>query len=62
MVTVCARELADVVHSILLIDKRDHITGSAFDEHDDQGVLMHPYDSYIFILIASQSLRGCLSL
>ena len=45
---VCARELADAGYSILLIDKRDHIAGNAFDKRDDHGILIHPYGPHIF--------------
>jgi len=45
---VCAREPADAGYSILLIDKRDHIAGNAFDKRDDNGILIHPYGPHIF--------------
>ncbi len=45
---VCARELADAGYSILIIDKRDHIAGNAFDKRDDHGILIHPYGPHIF--------------
>lgn len=43
-----ARELADVGHRVLLIDKRPHIAGNAFDEMDADGVLVHRYGPHIF--------------
>ena len=46
--SVCARELADAGYSILLIDKRDHIGGNAFDKRDEHGILIHPYGPHIF--------------
>lgn len=46
--SVCARELADAGHSILVIDKRDHIGGNAYDAYDAAGVLVHPYGPHIF--------------
>jgi UDP-galactopyranose mutase len=45
---VCARELADAGYTILLIDKRDHIAGNAFDKRDEHGILIHPYGPHIF--------------
>lgn len=45
---VCARELADSGHTIMIIDKRSHIGGNAFDELDEYGVLIHRYGPHIF--------------
>ena len=45
---VCARELAEAGKSVMLIDRRDHIGGNAFDKVDAQGVLIHPYGPHIF--------------
>ncbi|MCA1653977.1 MAG: UDP-galactopyranose mutase [Sphingomonadales bacterium] len=33
---------------VLMIDKRDHIAGNAFDEKDAAGILMHRYGPHIF--------------
>jgi UDP-galactopyranose mutase len=33
---------------VLVIDKRSHIAGNAYDRHDDAGVLMHQYGPHIF--------------
>ena len=33
---------------VLVIDKRPHIGGNAYDRHDDAGVLVHPYGPHIF--------------
>jgi UDP-galactopyranose mutase len=33
---------------VLVIDKRDHIAGNAFDEYDAHGVLIHRYGPHIF--------------
>jgi UDP-galactopyranose mutase len=46
--TVCAQQLAEAGKKILIIDKRRHIGGNAFDEHDEHGVLVHPYGPHIF--------------
>ncbi len=45
---VCARELADAGNSVLVIDKRDHIGGNAYDRRDAHGVLIHEYGPHIF--------------
>ncbi len=33
---------------VLLVDKRPHIGGNAFDRYDDSGILIHPYGPHIF--------------
>ena len=33
---------------VLLVDKRNHIGGNAYDEHDENGVLVHKYGPHIF--------------
>lgn len=33
---------------VLIIDKRHHITGNAFDRYNDEGVLIHQYGPHIF--------------
>lgn len=33
---------------VLLIDRREHIGGNAFDEYDDAGILVHRYGPHIF--------------
>jgi UDP-galactopyranose mutase len=40
-----ASELGD---SVLLIDKRPHIAGNAYDHVDDAGILVHKYGPHIF--------------
>jgi UDP-galactopyranose mutase len=34
--------------SVLIIDRRDHIGGNAFDHHNAEGVLIHKYGPHIF--------------
>lgn len=46
--SVVARELADAGRRVLVIDKRYHIAGNAYDEHDAHGVLIHRYGPHIF--------------
>ena len=33
---------------VLVVDKRPHIGGNAYDRYDDHGVLIHPYGPHIF--------------
>ena len=46
--SVCARQLAQLGKKVLLIDKRPHIGGNAYDVYDKGGVLTHPYGPHIF--------------
>ena len=46
--SVVARELAERGYEVLVIDKRDHIGGNAYDRLDEHGVLIHPYGPHIF--------------
>lgn len=46
--SVVARELAELGHRVLVIDKRGHIGGNAHDRMDAHGVLIHPYGPHIF--------------
>lgn len=46
--TVCAQQLAEAGAKILLIDRRSHIGGNAYDKYDVHGVLVHPYGPHIF--------------
>jgi UDP-galactopyranose mutase len=44
----CARELAEAGKRVIVIDKRRHIGGNAYDRPDDSGVLIHEYGPHIF--------------
>ena len=46
--SVIARELADSGRRVLLIDRRPHIAGNAYDEYDTHDVLVHRYGPHIF--------------
>ncbi|MGD8742228.1 MAG: UDP-galactopyranose mutase [Granulosicoccaceae bacterium] len=46
--SVIARELAEAGHRVLVIDRRAHIGGNAYDEYDSHGVLIHTYGPHIF--------------
>ncbi|GAB6196107.1 UDP-galactopyranose mutase [Lysobacter xanthus] len=45
---VVARELAERGYEVLVIDKREHIGGNAYDRVDEHGILIHPYGPHIF--------------
>jgi UDP-galactopyranose mutase len=46
--SVLAERLASSGKKILILDKRPHIGGNAFDTFDDAGILIHPYGPHIF--------------
>jgi UDP-galactopyranose mutase len=46
--SVCAERLANAGRRVLLIDRRFHVGGNAFDEVDTHGVLVHRYGPHIF--------------
>ncbi|MFZ5893900.1 MAG: UDP-galactopyranose mutase [Myxococcota bacterium] len=47
--SVLAERLAsDLGKSVLVVDKRSHIAGNAYDRYDDQGILIHEYGPHIF--------------
>lgn len=50
----CARELADAGYQVLLLDRRGHIAGNAYDEYDAHGVLIHRYGPHLFHTNASR--------
>lgn len=45
---VCAQQFAEAGMNVLIIDKRSHIGGNAYDVYDENGVLIHPYGPHIF--------------
>lgn len=46
--SVVAERSAAAGKSVLVIDKREHIAGNAYDEYDRHGVLIHRYGPHIF--------------
>ena len=46
--SVIAERCASAGMSVVVIDKREHIAGNAFDEFDRHGVLVHRYGPHIF--------------
>lgn len=45
---VIARELADKGYKIVIIDKRDHIAGNAYDFDNELGIKIHKYGPHLF--------------
>jgi UDP-galactopyranose mutase len=45
---VAAERLSQAGFSCVVIDKRDHIGGNAYDCYDEAGVLIHPYGPHYF--------------
>ena len=46
--SVVAERLASAGRRVLVVERRPHIGGNAYDEHDEQGVLVHRYGPHIF--------------
>jgi UDP-galactopyranose mutase len=46
--SVMAERLANNGAKVLVVDRRTHLAGNAFDEHDQAGVLIHRYGPHIF--------------
>lgn len=47
--SVMAERLASQANkTVLIIDRRDHIGGNAFDHYNDDGILVHKYGPHIF--------------
>ena len=45
---VVAERLAHAGRQVLVIDRREHIAGNAYDEFDAHGVLIHRYGPHLF--------------
>jgi UDP-galactopyranose mutase len=45
---VTAERLASLGHRVLVVDRRNHIGGNAYDHHDGAGILVHRYGPHIF--------------
>ncbi len=45
---VTARQLAEAGKTVLLLERRSHIGGNAYDRLDEAGVLIHQYGPHIF--------------
>ncbi|MDQ3889548.1 MAG: UDP-galactopyranose mutase [Actinomycetota bacterium] len=42
------RLAADAGHDVLLVDRRPHVGGNAYDHYDEAGILVHRYGPHIF--------------
>jgi UDP-galactopyranose mutase len=45
---VLAERLAAAGHEVVLVDRRPHLGGNAYDAYDAHGILVHPYGPHIF--------------
>jgi len=52
--TLAERLASQLNKKVLLIDKRNHIGGNAYDRYNDAGVLIHQYGPHIFHTNAKQ--------
>jgi UDP-galactopyranose mutase len=52
--SVLAERLASTGRTVLLVDRRPHIAGNAYDHHDAAGILIHRYGPHIFHTNAQQ--------
>lgn len=46
--SVCARSLAEAGNKVLVLERRPHIGGNAYDCLDENGILIHKYGPHIF--------------
>lgn len=46
--SVFARIMAEQGHHVLILERRNHIAGNAFDEKNEAGILIHKYGPHIF--------------
>jgi UDP-galactopyranose mutase len=46
--TIAERIASQLGRRVLVIDRRDHTGGNAYDHHDEHGVLVHRYGPHIF--------------
>ena len=46
--TLAERLTNDLDQRVLVIDRRPHVAGNTFDEHDEHGVLVHRYGAHVF--------------
>lgn len=46
--SVFARIMAEQGHHVLILERRNHIAGNAYDEKNEAGILIHKYGPHIF--------------
>lgn len=54
---VMAERLASAGQKVMVVDRRPHLGGNAYDEHDDAGLLVHRYGPHIFHTNSDDVLR-----
>ena len=47
-ITLAERFATQLNQTALIVEKRDHIGGNAYDEYDEHGILIHRYGPHIF--------------
>jgi UDP-galactopyranose mutase len=52
--SVLAERFASIGRKVLMVDRRPHIAGNAYDHHDAAGILIHRYGPHIFHTNAAQ--------
>ena len=58
--SVIAERLAEGLgRNVLVIDRREHIAGNAYDHLDDAGVMVHRYGPHIFHTNAQRIVDTC---
>jgi UDP-galactopyranose mutase len=60
--SVCAEQLSAAGKKVMLIDKRSHIGGNAYDQLDEHCLLIHPYGPHIFTPIQRKYFYICRNL
>ena len=45
---VAAQMARNFGQKVLLVDRRSHVGGNAYDHYDDAGILVHKYGPHIF--------------
>ncbi|MDQ4005766.1 MAG: UDP-galactopyranose mutase [Actinomycetota bacterium] len=55
--SVLAERFAAAGRRVLVVERRDHIGGNAYDEYDDAGILIHRYGPHIFHTNSSEVFR-----
>ena len=46
--STCAERLASAGHTVIVVDKRPHVAGNAYDYYDDAGILCSKYGAHVF--------------
>ena len=47
--SILAERIANICNEkVLLVEKRNHIAGNAYDFYDEHGILVHKYGPHIF--------------